>query len=70
MSLTNKQRPEHGVKLLAIFSAPIMKVIKKGGYTMKGLITTGVICVVVVAAIAIVKITKDNQTELPVREDI
>lgn len=37
---------------------------------MKGLITTGVICVVVVAAIAIVKITKDNQTELPVREDI
>jgi len=38
---------------------------------MKGLITTGVICVVVVAAIAIVKITKDNnQTEIPVREDI
>ena len=39
---------------------------------MKGLITTGVICVVVVAAIAIVKITtkNDDQTEIPVREDI
>lgn len=38
---------------------------------MKGLITTGVICVVVVAAIAIVKITtKNDQTEIPVREDI
>lgn len=38
---------------------------------MKGLITTGVICVVVVAAIAIVKITKnDDKTEIPVREDI
>lgn len=38
---------------------------------MRGLITTGVICVVVVAAIAIVKITKnDDHTEIPERDEI
>lgn len=36
---------------------------------MKGLITIGGVIVVAVAIVAIVKITKDNHTEIPARED-
>jgi uncharacterized membrane protein YadS len=73
MSLIDNQRPEHGIKLLAIFSGLIMKLYtcfqERKEDNMKGFAIFGGIVVAAVAIVAIVKINGSHHTEIPAMDE-